>query len=151
MHKYDVLDEIIIYADSKTVYNAILSEFSGQTSYWMPQFSAKLLKGKAPDHIGALIFMVVHSTPRIIFLVKTIEVKKNKMLLVKYIKGAFRGEGLWKFEDIGGLTKLSFHWRANPSWLMFKLLDPFINVPKMHSKVIQVGFRQLKKNLSKRR
>jgi len=86
MHKYDVLDETIIYADSKTVYNAILAEFSGHTSYWMPQFSAKRLKGKAPDHIGALIFMVVHSTPRIVFLVKTIEVKKDKMLLVKYTR-----------------------------------------------------------------
>lgn len=145
--EYDVIDEEIIYADTKTVYNAILSEFSGHTRYWMPYFGVTLRRGNTPDEIGALMDMTVYSIPKIRFSVTTTEVEKNRMLRFQYVKGAFRGEGVWKFQNLEGITNIIFHWRANPSWLMLRLLGPLIDIPKSHSKVIQAGFKNLKKHL----
>ncbi|MBF0233119.1 MAG: hypothetical protein HQK65_08795 [Desulfamplus sp.] len=76
--KYDVIDEEIIYADTHTVYNAILSEFSGHTRYWMPYFGVKLRRGNTPEEIGAVMDMTVYSIPRITFSVTTTEVEKTR-------------------------------------------------------------------------
>ena len=67
-----------------------------------------------------------------------------------YIEGAFRGESIYKLEDIEGKTKLSLRWRVKPSGLVFKIFAPFFPIEKSHSDVMQYGFKNLNKYLDKR-
>ena len=107
MGKYDITNESIIDASPDVVYNAIID---GSIAKWMP-LSAKRLSGASYDEVGALTDITFHDRP-IIYTEKTVEAKKNEMIRIKYVKGAFRGEGLWKLESIDGKTKLSFRWRV---------------------------------------
>jgi uncharacterized protein YndB with AHSA1/START domain len=150
-YKYDVTDEAIINAEPDIVFNALLAEYEGKTSWWMPHLSAKLQKGDAAGQIGTLIDFTLHGKSPIKFTAKVVEVKKNELIRTQYIEGAFRGEGLWKLEAIEGNTKVSFRWRTNlAGGLLFRIMRLFINVPKHHSDVMKAGFEGLNEHLKKK-
>jgi hypothetical protein len=151
MAKYDVTDEAIINAEPDIVFNALLAEYAGKTSWWMPHLSAKLRKGDAVDQIDALIDITIHGKSPINVTAKTIEVKKNELFRYQYVEGAFRGEGLWKFEAIRGNTKASFRWHANlAGGLLLRIMALFVNVSKAHSDVMKAGFEGLNEHLKKK-
>jgi hypothetical protein len=144
--EFDVYDEAIIYAKPEVVYKALLTEFSGETHWWMPYFEAKPRQGGAADQLGTLIDITIHSNTSLLrFTGKTVEVKENELLRVEYIEGDFLGEGIWKLEPSEENTKLSFRWHCRPARLLFKILAPLINIPKRHSAVMKSGFEGLNK------
>jgi ribosome-associated toxin RatA of RatAB toxin-antitoxin module len=147
MAKYDVTDEAIINASPDVVYNAVIDEYDGKTSWWMPHLSSKLREGNSCSKVGALLDLTVHGKRPIKFTAKTVEAKNNEMIRVNYVEGAFRGEGLWKFESLEGKTKLSFRWRTSPSGLLLRILAPFLPIEKSHSDVMKAGFNNLNKFL----
>ena len=147
MAKYDVTDEAIINAEPDIVFSALLAEYAGKTSWWMPSLSAKIRKGDSADQLDTLIDITVHGKFPIKFTIKTVEVKKNELLRYEYVEGAWRGEGLWKLEAKDGKTKLSYRWRASPSGLLLRIMAPFVNVPKAHSDVMKAGFDGLNEHL----
>jgi len=149
MVKYDVTDEAIINASPDVVFNAIKDEHDGRTSWWMPHLSAKLREGDSYGKVGTLVdnTVGVHGKFPIRFTTKTVEVKNNEMIRVDYVKGAFRGEGLWKFESLEGKTKLSYRWRTSPSGLIFRIISPFLPVKKSHSDTMKTGYDNLNKFL----
>lgn len=142
MGKYDITSEVIINANPDVVYNAIAD---GRITEWLP-ISAKRLSGASYDEVGALTDITFHDRP-IKYTEETVEAKKNEMIRVKYVKGAVRGEGLWKLEGINGKTKLSFRWRARHSEVFLRIIAPFVSVAKKHSDFMKVAFDGLKKHL----
>ena len=147
MAKYDVTDEAIINASPDVVYNAVIDEMDGKTSWWMPHRSTKLREGDSYSKVGALLASTVHGKLPVKFTTKTVEAKNNEMIRVNYVEGAFRGEGLWKFESLEGKTKLSYRWRTSPSGLLLRIMAPFLPIEKSHSDVMKAGFNNLKKFL----
>jgi len=147
--KYDVTDEAIINASPDVVFNAVIDEHDGKTSWWMPHLSAKLREGDSYGKVGALLDNIVgvHGKFPIKFTTKTVEVRNSEMIRVDYVKGAFRGEGLWKFERLEGKTKLSYRWRTSPSGLLLRIMAPFLPVKKSHSDVIKAGYNNLNRFL----
>ena len=107
MAKYDVTNEAIIEASPDIVYNALIE---GSIIKCLP-LTAKRRTGCSYDEVGALTDISFHDRP-IKYTEETVEDRKNEMIRIKYVKGAFRGEGLWKLEEINGKTKLSFRWRV---------------------------------------
>ena len=147
MAKYDVTDETIIDASPEVVYNAIIDEMDGKTSWWLPHRSTKLREGDSYGEVGALLDSTVHGKLPIKFTTKTVEVNKNEMIRVNYVGGALIGEGLWKFESLEGKTKLSYRWRTSPSGLLLRIIAPLLPFEKNHSDVMKAGFNSLKRNL----
>ena len=143
MAKYDVTDEAIINASPDVVYNAIVDEMDGKTTWWVPYRSMKLFEGDSYSQIGALLESTVHSKFPAKFTTKTVEVKNNEMIRVEYISGSLRGEGLWKFESLDGKTKISYRWQTSPAGLFLRVFSPFLPVKKSHSNVMKAGFENL--------
>lgn len=150
MVKYDITDEAVINASPEVVFKAVSDEVCGKTSWWMPHISLKLREGSMCGSIGALIDVTVHGKRPIKFTSKTVEVKMNEMIKGIYVEGAFRGENLWKFKDLGGKTKVSVRWRTKPSGLLLRILAPFLPIGKTHSEKMQSGFDNLNKFLEQK-
>ena len=149
MAKYDVTDEAIINASPEVVYNAVINEMDGKTSWWMPHRSMELRDGDSYGKVGAPIDSTIHDKLTTKFTTKTAEVKNKEIIRVNYVGGAFRGEGLWKFESVEGKTKLSYRWRTSPSGFL-QIFAPFLPVKKSHSDVMKAGFNNLNKFLDNR-
>jgi len=147
--KYDVTEEALIHANPEAVYTAIIDIYDGKTSWWLPDFSSKLCEGDTSGNAGALYKVTIHALCPITFMTKTVETKKNEMLIVDYVDGAFIGQGVWKFENVDGNTKISLRWRTNPGSLFIRMVAPFYPVAKNHSSVMQAGFRKLDQFLNK--
>ena len=140
--RYDVTDEAIINASPDIVFNAVVNEACGITSWWMPYVSIKPRK-EAACGTGDLVDLTVNGEPPVKFTSKTVEIINHKMIKGKYVEGAFRGEYVWTFENVDGFTKLSFHWRTRPAELLLQILAPFLPIEKNHSDTIQAGFKNL--------
>ena len=147
--RYDVTEEAIIHASPEAVYNAIIDIYDGKTGWWSPEFSSRLCDGETSGNVGALYEVTIHAVIPIQFKTRTIETRKNEMLRVEYVEGAFVGQGLWKFENVGGNTKVSLRWRTNPAGLFMRVAAPFYPVAKGHSSVMQTGFRRLDQYLNR--
>jgi hypothetical protein len=149
MAEYDVIDEAIIKAKPDVVYETLLAEYAGKTSWWKPFLEAKLLQGSAPDELGALIEVIAHGKITTKFVMKTIETKKNELWRLQYLEGPLRGEGEWKLEATDDGTKASHRLRAHPSGLLLSILATFVSIPKSHSGIWKAGYAALNQYLQK--
>jgi ribosome-associated toxin RatA of RatAB toxin-antitoxin module len=147
MAMYDVTDEMIINANPEVVYSAIIDVYDGKTSWWLPYFSSKIREGGSSGNVSGFFDITIHGICPIKFTAKTLEAQNNEMLRLDYVKGSFRGIGVWKFENVEGKTKLSFRWCMSPvGWL--RIVALFYPIVKSHSAVMQAGFIKLNRFLS---
>jgi hypothetical protein len=51
----------------------------------------------------------------------TDETTRGQSIRVDYVAGSFRGEGRWGLQNIGGKTRLTYRWQADPAGFL-KLL-----------------------------
>ena len=151
MPKYDVLDEATIDADVSTVFSAIL-DVNNYFKWWMPHLEGKIRGDEKIVREGSLYDIKVHhryGTTK--FTIKAVEIVKEKAIKTEYIEGDFLGEAEWSFKSLNGKTKVGYRWKVRSNKFLISLLSPFINVPKMHSKVMQAGFKGLNEYLTKER
>ena len=146
MAKYDILDEAFLKHKTNVVYNAVLSEFAGKTSWWMPHFQIKAHSGNPPSQVGSLFDLSIPKTP-IKFTAKVVECIENELIRVQSVSGVFTGEGAWEFQEENGETKVKFRWQVSPASLLMKIMATFMNVPKSHSKTMRAGFKNLQRHL----
>jgi hypothetical protein len=150
MPKLYASDEAIINAPPTAVYKALLNEYGGATHWWT-FIQESILRGDIPiDHEGAIVDNIIHSerakgTPKFTY-------KFTKMLEAKSIDievtGDITGSGKWTFEPVEGKTKAKFEWDVKPQRLLYVLLSPFVDMGKIHSDVMQKGFKALNEYLS---
>jgi len=81
---------------------------------------------------------------------KDTNIVETKSLEVEYA-GDFVGTGEWTFQPTDGKTKVQYRFNCRPKRPLFVLFSPFVNIRKMHSDVIQEGFKGLSVYLSKKR
>jgi hypothetical protein len=79
---------------------------------------------------------------------KVTRIVEAKSLEVEYA-GDFVGTGEWTFQPTVGKTKVQYRFNGRPKRLLFVLFSPFVNIRKMHSDVIQKGFKGLSDYLNK--
>jgi uncharacterized protein YndB with AHSA1/START domain len=149
MTRIDAFDEAVIDSPAIAVFKAILDEHAGVTHWWMPYWESKP-KGEPPfDHEGVIFDIAVHGkhTPR--FSARITKIVEGKLIEMED-EGDFAGTGTWTFEPTEGKTKVRFRWNVKPKRLSFVLVSPFIDMGKIHSDVMQKGFKALKSYLSKK-
>jgi hypothetical protein len=115
----------------------------------MPYWESKL-RGETPiDREGAIFDITVHGsrTPR--FSAKITKIVEGKLIEVEF-GGDFVGTGTWTFEPTDGKTRVQYRWNVRPKRLSFVLASPFVDIGKMHSDVMQKGFKALNSYLSQK-
>jgi hypothetical protein len=152
MPRMDASDEAIIDGKPMVVYKAILNEYAGVKHWWMPVQESRL-RGNVPiDHEGAIVDITIHSerargTPKFSYkLTKMVEAKSIEV----EIAGDIEGTGKWTFEPTDGKTQVQFRWDVRPKRLLYVLLSPFVDMGKIHSDVMQKGYKALNSYLSKK-
>ena len=144
-------DGALIDAPPGEVYRAILDEYSGVTQWWKP-YSEQKLRGTIPiDHEGAIVDLTIRSerakgTPRFSYtLTKMVE---GELIDVR-VDGDIVGTGEWTFEPVDGKTRVTFKWDVKPRRLFYRMVSPFVDMSKIHSEVMQYGFKALSSYLGK--
>ncbi len=148
MSRIDVVDEAIVDADPSRAFKALIDEANGRTRWWMPVWEAKLRGEKEYGQKGSAIDITVHCTGTPKFSSRVTEVIEGKSLNVEFFEGDFLGNGEWTFEPIDGKTKVRFRFNVVPHRLMFRILAPFVNFGKIHSDVMQAGFKGMNRCLT---
>jgi len=64
--------------------------------------------------------------------------------------GDFAGTGTWTFEPIDGKTRVQYRWDVRPKRLSFVFSSQFVDMGKMHSDMMQKGFKALNSYLSQK-
>jgi hypothetical protein len=148
MFQIDVVDEAITDSPAIVIFNAVINEHKGTTHWWMPYWESKL-RARALDHEGVVFDITVHGrhTPR--FSARITRVEEGKLIEMEN-EGDFAGTGTWTFEPTDGKTKVRFRWNVKPKRLSFILVSPFIDMGKIHSDVMQEGFKALNSYLGKK-
>jgi len=147
MPKIDVVDEAIINSQPSVVFKALIGEFEGAKSWWMPHWEAKP-RGEVPfSQIGGIIDITVHriGTPR--WAARSTEIVPDKLLKAEFFEGDFLGNGEWTLEPIEDKTKVKFRFNVKTNKLLFTIVSPVVNIGNIHSDVMQKGFLQLDKYL----
>jgi hypothetical protein len=150
MSSYDTTDEVTIQAPVDAVFKAVIDCYDGTNNWWVPYVSSRVIHGASSSEKDAICIVKLNEIVPVRFITKTVDVKENEMIHIVYPRGAFEGEGLWKFESIGDKTKISFRWQATPSGIVMKTIALFYSLDKKHSYVMQKGFKNLKKQLERR-
>jgi hypothetical protein len=145
MPKMHASDEAIINGSPQVVYKAILNEYGGVTHWWT-FVQESILRGNIPiDREGAVVDIIIHSerargTPKFSYkLTKMVEAQSIDV----EIMGDIAGAGKWTFEPIEGKTRAKFEWDVKPQRLIYVLLSPFVDMGKIHSDVMQKGYKAL--------
>jgi len=149
MPRISVVDETIIDKPPLVVFNAILNEYTGVTHWWMPHLELKP-RGEIPiDREGAIIDVTVHcrGTPR--FSAKITKIVEGKLIEIEN-EGDFVGTMTWTFEPTDGKTRVQSRWNVRPKRLLFVLVSHFMDIGKIHSDVMQKGFKALNNYLSQK-
>jgi hypothetical protein len=143
------VDEAVIDSPPLVVFKAILNESAGITHWWMPHWESKS-RGEPPfDCEGAIFDITVHGKHAPRFSGKITKIAEGKLIEVE-LRGDFAGTGTWTFESIDGKTRVQYQWNVRPKRLSFVLAFPFVDMKKMHSDVMQKGFKALNSYLSKK-
>lgn len=148
--RIDVVDEAVIDSLPMVVYKAVLNELAGATHWWMPYLEFKRRVDMPIDREGATVDITNHSVRGITsrYSNKVTKIAEAKSIEVEYA-GDFVGTGEWTFEPTDGKTKVQYRFDGRPKRLLFVLVSPFVDIRKMHSDVIQKGFKGLDGYLSK--
>ena len=151
MPKMYASDEAIINGPPAVVYKAILNEYGGVTHWWTFVQESNL-RGNIPvDHEGAIVDITIHSerargTPR--FSYKFIKMVEARSIDIE-VTGDIEGKGKWTFEPTDGKTRVKFEWDVKPKRLLYILVSPFVDMGKIHSDVMQKGYKALNDFLNK--
>jgi len=149
MPKIDVTDEAVIGGPPLVVFKAVLNEHAGITHWWMPHLESRP-RGEPPfDREGAIFDITIPGRHAARFSAKITKIVEGKLIEAEE-EGDFVGTGTWIFEPIDGKTKVRFRWNVRPKKLSFVLASPFVDMGKIHSDVIQKGFKALNRYLSQK-
>jgi len=154
MARIDVVDEAVIDADRLRVFKALIDEANGRTHWWMPYWEAKPRDTKEFGQKGSAIDITTHragarpGTRGTKFSARITEAIEGKLLKVDFFDGDFLGNGEWKFEPIDGKTKVRYRWNVVPHRWAYRMLAPFVKMGKMHSDIMQEGFKGLNRYLA---
>jgi len=152
MARYDVVDEGIIDADLSTVsIKAYMDEFTGKTHWWMPLWESKPRGHKRIVQKGEVADIIVNRRGKSKFAARVTDFVENRLVYVEFFEGDFIGTGEWTFEPSDGKTKVRFRWKVKTNKLSLMLVALFVNIGKIHSEVIQGGFKALNRYLSQRK
>jgi hypothetical protein len=148
MTKIDVVHEAIIDADQWRTFKAVVDEASGRTHWWMPYWESKPRGDKQFGRVGSVTDITIHGigTPKLS--ARVTEMIGGKLVNVEFLEGDFLGEGQWTFEPVDGKTRVRYRWNVVPHRWLYRVLAPFINIGKRHSRIVQEGFKGLNRYLT---
>jgi ribosome-associated toxin RatA of RatAB toxin-antitoxin module len=137
------LDQKVFPLKVEDVFN-VISNFETYKD-WFPQETKVNLLKSTPERIGSIIQV---KTGTISFNIEMMRINPNKEIFVRY-SGAYEGEGIWYFfETING-TKVMYEIELKIKNPFVVLLNFFVSVSMLHSKIMTKIFNRLEEYLIK--
>ena len=150
MASYDVRDEATIEAPPSVVWAALQAEFRGETGWWMPYWEAQPRGTIRPGNVGTEYEIRVHPPGRVRqvmlsprFTARVTESIEPEHLAVEFCEGDFSGTGVWTLLSVSDETRLRFDWEVVTRGPRPTFVGLFIDIGKVHSVVMQEGFKGL--------
>ena len=144
----DAVDEALIEAPPAEVYEALIAEAAGRTSWWAPYWRAAVRGDGAPDRVGSIMDITVQlpGAKRVVRMVgRTEEAVPGRLIRIEYIDGDYVGEVVLTLEPEGGGTRVRVRFDTQPTRWTLRLLSPIVR--KGHSAVMRAGFTGLAEHL----
>ena len=104
---FDLIDEDVINADVKTVFNAII-DANNYSKWWMPLVQAKIRGEEKVLQKGSMYDIEVHRGITSKIGIRVIEIVVNKSIKLEYFEGDYIGPCEYTFESINGKTRIRF-------------------------------------------
>lgn len=154
MTGYDIIDEAVVDAPPDLVWNALIAEFRGAATWWVPHNTFTTLTG-SPDQVGGQVQVTVHTRGvdhgglKLRFTAHTRAVKTGQHLEVEYTHGVFRGTSTFTLTPLqgGDRTHLAMHFNGRPhGWL--RLLARLADIGHQHSQATIAAFTNLNTTLT---
>lgn len=145
---FDVIDEATVEASCERVLDAIVAEYTGQTTWMAPHVTSRIRRRPADGEVGTLSDAAVRGFAAPRFTIRLAEVDRpNCRVVVEYVDGDFLGRGEWSTRPSEGAARVRYHWQARPGGMRMRLVSRLLNVPKIHSYVMQNVLRGLASHL----
>ena len=135
------LDRCKLKFNPEQIFN-VLTDFQRYPEWW-------------PKIIHFKNFKIINGTQKIYvkpvfasgFLWEMTNISKYGKIVISYADGAYKGTGTWRIYPQNGKTNISYeiHLKINDKFTL--ALSKFINIEKMHSKMMLVVFKKLEKHL----
>src|SRR5690606_32246682 len=130
------------------VYEALIAEAAGRTSWWAPYWRAAVRGDGAPDRVGSIMDITVQppGMSRVVRMVgRTAEAVPGRRIRIEYIEGDYVGEVVLTLEPEGGGTRVRVRFDTTPTRWTLRLLSPVVR--RGHSAVMRAGFTGLAEHL----
>ena len=145
---FNTFDEALIDGNIDTVYSAMMHEFSGNKGWWKHLWESTSRNNIPVTEPGGSIDITVHSYTDANFAARTISIIEKERLEIEFFEGGFIGSATWLWTAEGNKTRVSQHWQASPDSIKLRLMSKLVNINKIHSNVIQGGFKALNKHIN---
>jgi ribosome-associated toxin RatA of RatAB toxin-antitoxin module len=143
MRDLNSLDQKILSHKVEDVFK-VVSNFE-TCKEWFPEDAKVEIIKINPSGVGSIIQV---KTGIISFNIEMMKITPNKEILVRY-SGAYEGEGIWYFFETTNGTKLMYEIELKIKHPLVVLLNFFVSVSSLHSKVMMKMFDRLEKYLNK--
>ncbi|MGB9663952.1 MAG: SRPBCC family protein [Ignavibacteria bacterium] len=143
MRSITTLDQKIFPFKVEDVFK-VISNFETYKE-WFPEGTKVILLESTPKAIGSIIQV---KTGIVSFNMELMKINPNKEIFVRY-SGAYEGEGIWYFFETTTGTKVMYEIDLKIKNPLVVLINFFVNVSALHSKIMTKIFDRLEKYLNK--
>lgn len=143
MRNLTSLDQKILSFKVEDVFK-VVSNFETYKE-WFPEDAKVNVIKINPKGVGSIIQV---KTGIISFQIEMMRINPNKEIIVHYT-GAYEGEGIWYFFETANGTKLMYEIELKIKNPLVIVLNFFVNVSMLHSKVMNKIFNRLEEYLNK--
>ena len=137
MARYEIADSLLINAGKNALYQAVIAEVEGKTSWSFPYLKFVSVDGMSCEKVGSTRWLYVRFPGRPKMLAKTEATIPGELIAVRYIDGDFVGTGSFSFEDMDGGTAVTFRWKTDAYSLLFSLGSHAFPVATAHSCLVK--------------
>lgn len=150
MRRYDITDSLIIKAERNQIYQAVINEIEGKTTWSFPYLKFIQVDGFPCEDIGSQRWLTVRLLGRPKMLTKTECIVVGEKISVLYIEGDCIGTGNFEFNSIDAITEVTFRWSTTTNSLLFHIMAYIFPVALAHSLLVKLVLRNLSKFVAKK-
>lgn len=143
MRSYDITDRRLIRADSKHLYQTIIDEIEGKTSWSLPYLRFIAVDQLPFEDAGSIRWLKTPFLGRPRMQLRTEYTIPAETISVQYIDGDFIGNGIFTLRKVGDFTEVAFKWTTVGNSLLFKVIGYIFPVGKAHSCLVKAVLNRL--------
>lgn len=143
MNRYHILDCAVVDAPPQVLFDT-LTDFEHAHEWFPAHYKVEMTENR-PVTIGRELMLGVNPAVTVGWRIDAAD--NGKSFRIGYTKGWHRGHGVWRFEESGCGTKVSFEIDIVAKNKLYSWLYSLVNLPKRHSHDIHLIISLLAKRV----